>query len=299
MKIKNLLCAALAAAMTMSTASAFAATEDPVQFSTVDEMNGRVYVAQYSDSQQGGYFRGADITIESIPRPALKFSSTQFCCYGNRFYYMDNDFWSGPSKIYSCDANGYDEILIADNASSGTAAFIVDNNLYYTAYSSMWDWDYGLYDREYYGGIYKINLATGDWQRVVSDNNALMRFCDGDYIYYEILYTSRSNDFSDYYKIDTNGNYCSYANYYDDEFAYNSYSYNLLSYMLTGQKIYFIDNTNTLYSRTRNGGDLKQLKKIESGSFGSDIVKVTKKHIYYITQWWGDSFVWLYRTDRN
>ena len=292
MKIKKLLCAVLAAVAAVPTVSAFAATEDPVQFSTVDEMNGQVYVAQNSGPQQGLYFKGANVTTNSIPYPALKFSNTEFCCYGNRFYYMNNEPWDGPSKIYSCDANGRNEIVIADNAYSGTAAFIVDNNLYYTAYSSIWDWDYNLYDREYYGGIYKINLATGDWQRVVSDNNAIMRFCDGDYIYYEII-----NSSSDYYRIDTNGNYCSYANYYDDEFAYNKYGYNLSSYALTGRTMYFTDNTGTLYSKTRNGGDLKQLKRIES-DMGSYIVKVTKKHIYYTTQWSGDSFEWLYRIDR-
>lgn len=134
MKIKKLLCAVLAAVAVLSTVSAFAATEDPVEFSTVDEMNGQVYVAQYFSTQQGLYFKGANVTTRSIPYSALKFSTTQFCCYGNRFYYMNNEPWDGPSKIYSCDANGRNEIVIADNAYSGTAAFIVDNNLYYTAY---------------------------------------------------------------------------------------------------------------------------------------------------------------------
>ena len=101
MKIKKLLCAALAAMAAVPTVSAFAATEDPVEFSTVDEMNGQVYVAQYFSTQQGLYFKGANVTTRSIPYSALKFSTTQFCCYGNRFYYMNNEPWDGPSKIYS------------------------------------------------------------------------------------------------------------------------------------------------------------------------------------------------------
>ena len=120
----------------------------------------------------------------------------------------------------------------------------------------------------------------------------MMIFCDGDYIYYEIITNSW-----DYYQIDTNGNYCHYANSYGDEFAYNKYDYNLSSYALTGRTMYFIDNTGTLYSKTRNGGDLKQLKRIESG-MGSYIVKITKKHIYYTAQWSEDPFEWLYRIDR-
>lgn len=290
MKIKKLLCAALAAMAVLSTVYAFAATEDPVQFSTVDEMNGQVYVAQYFSTQQGLYFKGANVTTRSIPYSALKFSTTQFCCYGNRFYYMNMEPCDGISKIYSCDANGNNEIMIANNASAGSSAFIVDNNIYYNAYSSVLDWTGNYFGREYYGGIYKINLATGDWQRLVTDSDASMWFCDGDYIYYS------AGD--SYYQIDTNGNYCHYANSYGDEFAWNSYSYNLSSYVLTGRTMYYVDNsTNTLYSKTRNGGDLKQLKRIES-DMGSDIIKVTKKHIYYITQWWDDPFVWLYRIDR-
>ena len=289
MKIKKLLCAALAAVAVVPTVSAFAATEDPVQFSTVDEMNGQVYVAQYFSTQQGLYFKGANVTTRSIPYSALKFSTTQFCCYGNRFYYMNMEPCDGISKIYSCDANGNDEIMIANNASAGSSAFIVDNNIYYNAYSSVLDWTGNYFGREYYGGIYKINLATGDWQRLVTDSDASMWFCDGDYIYYS------AGD--SYYQIDTNGNYCHYANSYGDEFAWNSYSYNLSSYVLTGRTMYFTDNTGTLYSKTRNGGDLKQLKRIESG-MSSDIVKVTKKHIYYTAQWSEDPFVWLYRTDR-
>lgn len=289
MKIKRLLCAALAAMSVVPTVSAFAATEDPVEFSTVDEMNGQVYVAQYFSTQQGLYFKGANVTTRSIPYSALKFSTTQFCCYGNRFYYMNMEPCDGISKIYSCDANGNDEIMIANNASAGSSAFIVDNNIYYNAYSSVLDWTGNYFGREYYGGIYKINLATGDWQRLVTDSDASMWFCDGDYIYYS------AGD--SYYQIDTNGNYCHYANSYGDEFAWNSYSYNLSSYVLTGRTMYFTDNTGTLYSKTRNGGDLKQLKRIESG-MSSDIVKVTKKHIYYTAQWSEDPFVWLYRTDR-
>ena len=289
MKIKKLLCAALAAMSVVPTVSAFAATEDPVEFSTVDEMNGQVYVAQYFSTQQGLYFKGANVTTRSIPYSALKFSTTQFCCYGNRFYYMNMEPCDGISKIYSCDANGNDEIMIANNASAGSSAFIVDNNIYYNAYSSVLDWTGNYFGREYYGGIYKINLATGDWQRLVTDSDASMWFCDGDYIYYS------AGD--SYYQIDTNGNYCHYANSYGDEFAWNSYSYNLSSYVLTGRTMYFTDNTGTLYSKTRNGGDLKQLKRIESG-MSSDIVKVTKKHIYYTAQWSEDPFVWLYRTDR-
>ena len=289
MKIKKLLCAALAAMSVVPTVSAFAATEDPVEFSTVDEMNGQVYVAQYFSTQQGLYFKGANVTTRSIPYSALKFSTTQFCCYGNRFYYMNMEPCDGISKIYSCDANGNDEIMIANNASAGSSAFIVDNNIYYNAYSSVLDWTGNYFGREYYGGIYKINLATGDWQRLVTDSDASMWFCDGDYIYYS------AGD--SYYQIDKNGNYCHYANSYGDEFAWNSYSYNLSSYVLTGRTMYFTDNTGTLYSKTRNGGDLKQLKRIESG-MSSDIVKVTKKHIYYTAQWSEDPFVWLYRTDR-
>ena len=73
MKIKKLLCAALAAVAAMSTISAFAATEDPVEFSTVDEMNGQVYVAPFSDTWQDLYFKGGNIKLNLIPQIMLKY----------------------------------------------------------------------------------------------------------------------------------------------------------------------------------------------------------------------------------
>ena len=297
MKIKKLLCAALAAMAAVPTVSAFAATEDPVEFSTVDEMNGQVYVAPFSDMHQGGLkFIGENVNITSVPQGMLSNGATWFCCYDNRFYYLDMDYNLG--NIFSCDKNGNNPILIADNASAGEAVFIVDNNLYYTAYSSLWDEGYD-YGREYYGGIYKINLATGDWQRLVTDSDAIMYFCDGDYVYYQTL----SNN--GYYSIDTNGNYCHYANSYDDEFGYNhfsSYYDEWTSYALTGRTTYFIDANSVLYSKPRNGSGLTYIKGLTPGR-GNRILKVTKNYIYYVFEWWEDSHAenshaWLFRIDR-
>ena len=168
MKIKKLLCAVLAAVAVLSTVSAFAATEDPVQFSTVDEMNGQVYVAPFSDTWQDLYFKGGNIKLNLIPQIMLKYIYPYFCSYNDRFYYMDGD--SEITKIYSCDRNGNNDFLIADKVLGKESVYIVDNILYYTAYSSKWDYD-NKYSRQYYGGIYKVNLITGEWQRVVTDDN--------------------------------------------------------------------------------------------------------------------------------
>ena len=289
MKIKKLLCAVLAAVAVMPTVSAFAATEDPVEFSTVDEMNGQVYVAPFSDNWQERYFKGGNIKLNLIPQIMLKYTCPYFCSYNDRFYYMDRD--SEITKIYSCDKNGNDDFLIADKVLGNWSVCIVDNILYYTAYSSRWDYG-NKYSQQYYGGIYKVNLITGDWQRVVTDDNAVMYYCDGDYIYYAVG--------GSYYRIDTNGNYCNYANFNDAEFDYYyKDDYNILSYVFTGRAIYYIDNnTNALYSKARKGSDLEQLKRIVGSPMGSYVIKVTKKYIYYTARWPEDPFVWLYRTDR-
>ena len=207
MKIKKIICAAAAAAVAMSSA-AFAATEDPVQFSTVDEMNGKVYVTEFVH-EGGNRFQGGNIEINLVPQSMLANRAKWFCCYGDRFYYVGGD--GGISNLYSCDKEGNDTIVIADNACCSTIIFIVDNILYYKAYSTKADADGDdFYGRTYYGGIYKINLATGEWQKVVGDEEAVLNFCDGDFIYYTVNGVC--------YKIDTNGNYCDYADENGDEF---------------------------------------------------------------------------------
>ena len=295
MKIKKLLCAVLAAVVAMPTVSAFAATEDPVQFSTVDEMNGQVYVAPFSDTWQDLYFKGGNIKLNLIPQIMLKYIYPYFCSYNDRFYYMDGD--SEITKIYSCDRNGNNDFLIADKVLGKESVYIVDNILYYTAYSSKWDYD-NKYSRQYYGGIYKVNLITGEWQRVVTDDNAIMSYCDGDYIYYSVE--------NSYYQIDTNGNYCHYASQYTDEFRYcmtDSYRQvgddyiGWYSYRLMGNKGYYIDENNRLYCKWRNTNEKTFLSTLEKG-YDLSIQRITKNYIYYSVQWWDDPFVWLYRIDR-
>ena len=136
------------------------------------------------------------------------------------------------------------------------------------------------------------NNESGKDKDDVTLDNGEMYYCDGDYIYYAVG--------GSYYRIDTNGNYCNYANFNDAEFDYYyKDDYNILSYVFTGRAIYYIDNnTNALYSKARKGSDLEQLKRIVGSPMGSYVIKVTKKYIYYTARWPEDPFVWLYRTDR-
>lgn len=290
MKIKKIICAAVAAAVAMSSA-AFAATEDPVQFSTVDEMNGKVYVTEFVH-EGGNRFQGGNIEINLVPQSMLANRAKWFCCYGDRFYYVGGD--GGISNLYSCDKEGNDTIVIADNACCSTIIFIVDNILYYKAYSTKADADGDdFYGRTYYGGIYKINLATGEWQKVVGDEEAVLNFCDGDFIYYTVNGVC--------YKIDTNGNYCDYADENGDEFGYKYYtdyaeryaetmwspSYELAveaqrsEQVLLGRDLYFIHDKKVLAKKPRNIDKITELRYFDSSAYYIHISRVRNGHVYY------------------
>ena len=310
MKIKKIICAAAATAVAMSSA-AFAATEDPVKFSTVDEMDGKVYVTKYANPHQGGNrFQSGNIEIHSLPQSMQANRTTFFCCYGDRFYYIDGDV-KEVSNLYSCDKEGNDTIVIANNVCGSDDIFIIDNILYYKAYSTKADaGGDDFYGRTYYGGIYKINLATGEWQKVVGDDEALLYFCDGDFIYYTVNGVC--------YKIDTNGNYCDYADENGDEFGYKYYAERYVGYtwnsdeygyayelqepsqMLLGRDLYFMYDGNILAKKTRNVDGTAVIGQLDPIIQRIYISRVKNGYIYYYyINGEGDyPSAWLYRTER-
>ena len=75
----------------------------------------------------------------------------------------DSDYIDGDvkevSNLYSCDKEGNDTIVIANNVCGSDDIFIIDNILYYKAYSTKADADGNdFYGRTYYGGIYKREI---------------------------------------------------------------------------------------------------------------------------------------------
>ena len=67
---------------------------------------------------------------------------------------------------------------------------------------------------------------------------------------------------------------------------------------ILGYDLVYIDENNRLYCKWRNTNEKTFLSTLEKG-YDLSIQRITKNYIYYSVQWLEDSFVWLYRIDRN
>ena len=245
----------------LTSQTTFAAGEEPNYFSNLSSNWGNVYTTFYYGSNGGIFFKDGNVHVNPLPYGLMDQGQIySICCYHEKLYYSTGPEGSDipqPVKIYSCDMNGQNNILLADNASAWTDIYIVDNALYYTAYSSR----IGEGAQGYNGGIYRINLNNLSWKLLV-DGNVTMEYCDGDYLYY-------TNYFNIYAAVDVNGSRVVSIDRNSDEFDY--------SLFIKGDKVYYISD-NGLYVRNRNGGNVRKICNV---SGYSDINNVTENYIYY------------------
>lgn len=258
--------AALAAASTILTASA--AQEECTYFSSLSSDWGTVYTTDFYGSNGGITFTDGNVHVNSLPYGLMDQGLIYtICCYKGKLYYStgpDGSDIPEPVKIYSCDLNGQNNRLLADNATAWSDIFIIDDELYYGAYHS--EPSYGA--QGYYGGIYKINLNNLQWKKIVSGDVELT-YCDGDYAYF-------TNHRDIYAAIDTNGYNTVAITPNCDEFNYNIW--------LKGNYAYYISGTG-LYVRTKNRTDSKKLCTVPQNSYLqiSNISNITENYIYYST----------------
>ena len=157
----------------------------------------------------------------------------KFCFYNGRIYYLTGQAdYDAPEKIYSCNAWGGDNVLIADGVSPYSFVYIVDNCLYYSAYESSIYTEY----KGYTGGIYKINLGNYSWQ-CLSTGGTYLLYCDGEYVYFD---TYDGNC----YIMDTNGNNVQWSNGHLDEFR-QSY------YKICGDYVYY-ERGSSIYRKLKD-----------------------------------------------
>ena len=167
-----------------------------------------------------------------------------------------------PASIYSCNMDGSGITILADNASNFSNVYIVDNILYYDAYTTP-EWDMDYYNG-YYGGIYSINLENLSWQKISDKKYADLWYCDGDYVYYKIGHEGPC------YATSTDGTKTLYVSQWCDEFLEDVY--------VKGNLTYYVKNGD-LYVRNKNGWGDRWLAKVPSGQFVS-VSSVTDNNIY-------------------
>jgi hypothetical protein len=269
--IKQILAAVPIAILAMSSA-AYAAGEETNYFSDVDGYWGSVYTTHIIGTNGGDTYGNGNVTVNMLPY-GLKDQGRiyRFCFYNDKLYYLtgpDGSDIDYPARIYSCDINGKNNRLLADNAEPWSEVFIIDNVLYYDAYDSVsWGGPQG-----YDGGIYRINLNNLSWKKIVSGKVSLT-YCDGDYAYYIV-----GNNWDTAAAIDVNGNHQVAVNIYSDECVRGW----LCEVWIKGNYTYYVSG-NGLYVRTKNGYDSRLICKVNNYNhdYGLYIRNITENYIYY------------------
>ena len=164
-----------------------AAYEESVEFDCVGSNDGIVYTTEFYGSNGGIRFENGNVEVRQLPNGVINEGMIySFCFYHDKIYYQTGEACSDPTmpgKIYRCNIDGNNNVVIADNVQEWSNSFIVDNYLYYEAYTTV-EWAGG--PANHYGGIYKLNLDNMKSTKIVSGENANLCYCDGDYVYYRL-----------------------------------------------------------------------------------------------------------------
>lgn len=237
----------------------------PSYFGCITNYWDTVYNTTHYNSNGGFMWMNGNVSLTSLPYGMINEGTIYTaCCYNGRIYYstgVDGSDIDVPTKIYSCDMNGQNNILLADNAVAYNDAIIVDNVLYYEEFTSYsWHRTQG-----YSGGISKIDLNNLSWQRLVIGDVDL-KYCDGEYVYYTNNYTNETNINA---AIDINGQNVVQIIPNADELGDN---------FIQNDKVYYV-NGSILYAKELN--QWKQ-QKVANVHYGAEICNISSNYIYYV-----------------
>jgi hypothetical protein len=265
---------AAAAAIATISSAAYAAGEETNYFSDVDAYWDSVYTTHIIGTNGGDTYGYGNVNLNLLPY-GLKDQGRiyTFCFYNNKLYYstgFEGSDINYPARIYSCDIDGKNNRLLADNVEPWSQAFIIDNVLYYEAYNSdPWEGPKG-----YVGGVYKINLNNLSWKKIVT-GKVILNYCDGDYAYYTIvdgMYNAA---------IDVNGKRWVAIDENSDECKREWMMSNV---WIKGNNTYYVSG-NGIYVRPKNGGDSRLICKVDNYyyyyDYGIYIRNITENYIYY------------------
>lgn len=250
--------AAILAAGTVSYAS------DTVRGSEVHEYNGRIYSSV--NTRCNGLI--TDKSVWQLPSSIMSSGDViyQFAFYYDRIYYLKGVPGSDNvlGYICSCNVDGSDIRLIADNADALSSFYISDGCIYYEV---LYDYD-NSHGRYLNGGIMKINLNTGGYAKIITDRDGWLRNIVDDNIFYGVDTL--------YHLMKTNGRYVGEISDSDIE----------VSTVISGATGYFGSN-GSIYSRDWDGNTkwIASVPNYVNGygvySDSASVMNVAGGYIYY------------------
>lgn len=181
---KGLVLISFAVAFAFGTAS-YAA--DTVMGSLVQEYNGKTYTS--IKSLCNGMIKDGSVSelpysilASNIEEQRQESCIYEFAIYFDRIYYLKGVPGSDNviGSICSCNMDGSDIRLIANDADALGDFFISDGCLYYDV---LYDYD-NSHGRNLNGGIMKINLNTGAYAKIVTDISGWIANILDDNIFY-------------------------------------------------------------------------------------------------------------------
>lgn len=264
--MKNLIkkCLIILSSVAILAAGTVSYASDAVMGSEVHEYNGRIYSSV--NTRVNGLM--ADKSVWQLPSAIMSNSDTiyKFAFYYDRIYYLKGVMGSDNvlGYIYSCNVDGSDIRLIADNADAFCSFYISDGCIYYEVLN---DYD-NFHGRYLNGGIMKINLNTGEYAKIITDRNGWLQNIVDDNIFYGVG--------TQYHLMKTNGRYVGEISDSDIE----------VSSVISGATGYFGRN-GSIYSRDWDG-NTKWIANVpgylNGYSMGGDSVSVMNiagGYVYY------------------
>lgn len=257
----------------ISTHTVFATYEECSEFSCVDDYNGTVYSLYRRNGDGGFHYSKGNVDITYLPYGMMDHGIIYgFTIYNDKIYYSTGEEGSDPDSpayIYSCDLNGQNNVLLADNVAGG--GWIIDNTLYYSAYKTRDSYS----PQGYYGGIYKINLNDLSWAKILNTTDTPLYHFDGEYFYYGTNIGGYGGGSA--FAIGCNGQGIVAINPICDEYGYiNNFERNY-NQIIKGNTTYYILN-NKLYKKLRNGFNSAYICDVPNGA---QLTNVTENYIYY------------------
>jgi hypothetical protein len=170
------------------------------KFSDVVEYGDGAMVTHIATSNGVVSWQSGNILYREIPVKNGEHRVHTFTIYNDKIYYLYDEFGSdavSSAEIYSCDLDGGNRELLADDAAWDATVYIVNDKLYYNTY---YDFDFDLYIEEYGvgdGDVKTIDLNTGEKSTLIkgrSVNNqsvsSILKMHDDIIIYHWGVYSS-------------------------------------------------------------------------------------------------------------
>ena len=157
---------------------------------------GRVYLTgtdsvittAFAANNGGIRFVSDQYKLSPLPAVVDEYDPYGFTIYNDRIYFLTGGASEVvPAQIYSCDTDGNDLQLIADDASNYSKCFIYNGRLYYDVYPAS---AYPYYSSDsgvkYDSGIWRISLDSGKREKLVDMKNVRLTYMDKEHLYYAV-----------------------------------------------------------------------------------------------------------------